>query len=635
MAEEIIGINGAKVEPSEMDYFKVEPEDIEVDVPGVDNKQVGSLEIDDSDDVILTKAIAMTEECKSNHVERLEEYEDNDRFFDGDIWKGVKQEFQSDMHVNRIMPTVRSVVGLLTDGVPVPEIEASPSDDLDVYNEDKAKARNVDNVIMKRWKEAMGQRKLTRACYYMIIYNDAFFLPYWDEEDDDVNFNVAPPHTVMIPDSATSIDNAPYIDILRYRTKNWLRDREEYEHALKKENYEKLEFEKDANEKTGWWENIKNKLSLSSADSQREYPELSNTIVVHEVWTKYARVVYSGEVLLEKEVNPYWADEARSISEGVENYFRKPQIPVIALRSMDLGEAYSRSLFEQLKSIQKGIDRRKQQIDENATLTSNSQIVYDTDLVDQETMENNVTNEPGLLIGVSGGPNSVARLSPDPLPNYVMNDLAHSEQAFNDIIGHHEISQGRAMGGRQSATEAAILKESDITPVRLLSREIDMALTSLFRWWVQMMKLYYNEEHYIENLGVEDALEPLESEEELELIGVTSEDIPSDLWVGVKQGSTMTINKDQRKMEAVQLAQGGMLDPMSLYEILEYPSPEKYAERLQAFMQGQLVADEEKNINEAVAQEGAKAAAQGGQPPAGQSDQPAQTGQAPFPPPEL
>lgn len=615
--EEVIEVGGEKVESSELDHIKVEEKRVSLDVGG-GKQEVNQLVLTDNDKVLLIKTRAMIDDCQAVHKDRIEHFDDNDKFFDGDIWKGERTGYHSDVHLNLIMPATRSQAGLLTDSQPEPMAQPPPSDNLKEYNQNNEVAKTVERCIGQRWKEIEGQNRLVRLCYYILLYEDGYAMPFWNEDDDDVDFEVLKPHQVLLPPSAENPDSASYVIIERLKSRQWIR--ENYPKQVNK-----VKFTTASVKRTSDWYAGKGE-SQSGGGSRIE-----NVAVVHEILTKEARIVKAGNVILDKEVNPYWADEYRQASESVSNFFDSPQIPLIPFNSMDLGERNSRSILNQLKPVQRAIDRRKQQIDENATLMGNGQIIYDSSRVSKKEIEEKITNEPGLLIGVPGGSETIQRDTPSGLPQYISFDLDHSKVAFDNIVGHHDISRGQKPT-RQTATEAAILKESDVTPIRLISREIDSGLSQLFRWWVHLMKLYYNQAHYIEKVGVSETME-IES--------LTQGKIPDGLRIGVKDGSTMPINKQERRQDAIQLAQMQLLDPLSLFEILEFPSPEKYAQRLQEWMGGQIEQQDESKMKEELAKGVAKGGGEGeegGMPPGAEEAMMGEEGMPPeeeIPPEEM
>ncbi len=105
----------------------------------------------------------------------------------------------------------------------------------------------------------------------------------------------------------------------------------------------------------------------------------------------------------------------------------------------------------------------------------------------------------------------------------------------------------------------------------LLVRAMDRGLDAYFKYLLQMMKVYYTEDHYASVLG-EDG--------RYDFVALNREKIEDGIKVRVKAGSTLPMDKGRLEAVALNLAKLGKISLLSLYEFLDVPNPGKHVERV-------------------------------------------------------
>src|SRR3990167_8320292 len=145
-------------------------------------------------------------------------------------------------------------------------------------------------------------------------------------------------------------------------------------------------------------------------------------------------------------------------------------------------------------------------------------------------------------------------------------------------------------------------RQQDYTRIDLITRVLNRGVSRVAMGLVQLMKMFYTETQTVKILGEEGAVE---------FVKLNSDDIEDYIEIIVKSGDNLPLDKISLRTEAVQLWQLGALDPVTLFERLEFENPAKAAERLLAWKQGQLTAETQAKIAEiaAGAQFGAQAKA--------------------------
>lgn len=576
----------------------VEAQRVSTDTPA-EMVRKADISLLDDDKEINKKIDAWLKNSQTLFDTKKKHWKDNESWFKGEQWKNEKLEFQSDTVINRIFPAVRNMVGMATDQRPAADIMAAPADVGDMVTQpptpeemqqwqqaamqaqqtgqqppqqpqgtqvsraeiNKLKADKLKQLLDQRWEDMNMQEFVGKSLYHTFIYDDAYWMPYWDFRDDDFSVELIRPEDVRIDTSGHSIAAARYVIFRPWKNKKWV-----------EENYpEKLPFIKFG---TG-----------STADDKEEDTE---RVRIDDVWTDYVRVIRIGQVVLEKMSNPLF--EFRTEEEQLQafqaagndpqgfrprkNYFKNPRKPLIMLPVCNIGEVYSESLMDQLKPVQRSMDKRKQQIDENASQMANGQWVYDVNYLSKDEAAM-LTAEPGLQIGIDGI-DHIRKTGGEEMPGYIMRDLEHSQEIFDNIMGHHDISRG-AKVMTQTATESSILSENDRVSVRSLIRNYEYSIQQLYEWWLQMISMFYTEDKYVRVLGQGGTQT---------FFTVNNTDVSDGINIKIRPGSTLPQDRASLRADVVQLSQMDMIDPLTMMETLGIPEPDKAVQRLMAWRQG-------------------------------------------------
>ena len=528
----------------------------------------------DSDEILLKKLIFKRDEAEKLLKPRFLDWEKQMKFFDGDHWAvaGVSiPTYKSDMVINKWFAAVRSLVAFETDAKPDPEVEAIIDVSDLTYELVVAGAKKVEAMLDYRWDKANVPITLTEIYYDRYNFDDGFGWYFWNAEVDDVDFEQIKPHELMRSRGSTCIEDAEYLIVQKDRNVKWFI---KYFPDLVKDN--KIKFEEM-------------KVDFSSS-SQLAKPESQNACKVYHYFEDEIWITFTEDRILEKIKNPHWEwktaqEQKEEIMEkygavplgwkAVQNHLLKPEKPIVHFKGYHLGgEFYSKSLVKQISKLVIAIDKRKCQIQDNADGMGNGQWLIDPSVPKDKV--DMITSKPGLKIRIN--PALARKEVPPPLPEYIFLDLQHSEQRLDDIIGHHEISRGVQSTKRQTRGEAMLLRETDITPVRLLMRNSEAAINKILNGWVQLMKMYYDQPHYI---GVV-------SSRLREGVGqmLKREEIPDQLSIGVKVGSSLPTSREQKRAEYQADLQRGVLDPLTYLELMNYPNPTKILQRVKNWQMG-------------------------------------------------
>jgi|GEM_PF-3324254 len=305
---------------------------------------------------------------------------------------------------------------------------------------------------------------------------------------------------------------------------------------------------------------------------------------IWETWFHYFEDGYKSGValtdiksqyVLGKIRNPNWNYEDEEGFTG--NFLDIPIPPFFPINYLNDGTSYIdlTSMVEQAAPLQRILDRRGFQIMENAEMAG-SGLVFNTQMIDKADI-GKLVGSPDERIGVKGSVrDAVARIAPPPLPSYVIEDKLDARNEIDNIFATQEVTRGERSGNKTLGQDQ-MQREQNYTRMDDIARAIERTATNYYRYLIQMMKVYYTEEHYFKAVGEDGKFDYLVMKQDAIEDGI-------DLKVGV--GSMLPVNK-QRQQEAMEsLIQQGLIDPLSVYEVLSggnLASPQKLLERFILF----------------------------------------------------
>lgn len=451
------------------------------------------------------------------------------------------------------------------------------------------KAEKLQKVLTRKYETLRIQEKLETITRKMVLFRFGVLKWVWSDVLDDMDVIEIDPRLILIPKLRVDPHDLPYkIEAQEY-------SRAEMEDYFPDADLDELVLVKSDEVDRG-----------GAGEAQRMFYR------VYEVWTKEMTAWISGNKVLSKMANPYWdfegdqKEEIRLLPNGKKrkktklifrNHLDNPADPYVFFTTFNIanGPVAPISLAEVALSIQDSINVQKRQIINSLRQMGNGQVLVDADAMSREEADN-ITNEEGLIIyGESvASQNKVRREAGVPLPSAHFANLQHSEVVFDNVMGVHSATRGAAAA--KTLGQDILSRQQDFTRIDLITRVLNRGVDRLANGLTQLMKLYYTDTHVIKILGEEGAIE---------FIKLTQDDIEDHIEIVVKSGNQLPMDQVALRTEAVQLWQLGAIDPVTLFQRLGFSNPEKAAERLVAWKQGQLSQETQAKI--AIAKEGAAA----------------------------
>ncbi|MFA6171979.1 MAG: hypothetical protein WCW77_00550 [Patescibacteria group bacterium] len=306
-----------------------------------------------------------------------------------------------------------------------------------------------------------------------------------------------------------------------------------------------------------------------------------------EWWTAEYTFWRLGSEILDKIKNPHWnyddekevTDELGGVTkEKVEgnNHFTAPAMPFIFLSVYNLGEKPFdiTSIIEQNISLQDLINKRLKQIDKNADKTNGGMAISGQYLTEEQAKKASEAVRKGGTIYLSGVDDirkAVINLQVAALPAIVYNTLTDYRGELRNIFGTRGLT---SQGISQEKTVRGKIIASGVDNERAgggISEYIEQFSDQVFNWWTQLIYVYYDEEHTGSIIGKDRARE---------YVILKNSDLNRKILVSVKEGSMIPKDSLSKRNEAIELYTGGALDPITLFDKLEFSDPKEAALKL-------------------------------------------------------
>ncbi len=419
-------------------------------------------------------------------------------------------------------------------------------------DEAKKLAEKTQKFLAFKWGDEDMEVKCEDWMRHSMIYKIGVLRFSWDLKRDDFEVKLVRPQKVLIDPDATDEDDAKFI----------------------------IEYQEDALEDL--------KKMFPKADLSQFGKEMG-TIVKYIQYSTNDLIVWKvNNLILDKRDNPFWNwDEDRKetwkkfnrnfkykgnkkLKNVLLNYFDEPKKPYIILSLKSLGKTiYSDTTdFEQGKIIQDIVNKRKRQID-RAAVKSLGREVFSGSFIDKNEAKKAESN-PNAPLWVQKGKaqDAVGYIASQPISPVIFNDLQESKIALDNVMGTHGTTRGER-GAQETATGRNILRQGDYGRIDLMMKRVDNKLVRVYEWMMQMIKVFYDESHYVKMLGKDGALEYMQ---------FSTDDIGDGQEVIVRRETTQ--DKASRVQEITQRATAGLADPLTVFETLDIPNPKEQARRL-------------------------------------------------------
>lgn len=313
--------------------------------------------------------------------------------------------------------------------------------------------------------------------------------------------------------------------------------------------------------------------------------QLGKKLPILEVWYRFFKEgkMLSGVCWIDKNFqhvfdndrNPNWVYTDKE--DSIDNFLDEPAPPFIPINWLNDGTSYfdQTTLIEQAASLQKVLDKRGFQIMENADQAGGG-LVFNTLMISKKDMAK-LVGDPNERIGVKGPVSqAITRVAPPQLPNFVIEDKIDARNEIDNIFATHDVTRGEKSKNPTLGQDQMQLN-GDLSRMDDMGRAVERQARGYYRYLFQMMKVYYTEEHYFVANG-EDG--------QFDHVVMKGDMIQNGADIRIAEGSMRPANKAGQQKIVSDLVTVGMIDPLSVYEVMaggNLPSPKKMLERYMLF----------------------------------------------------
>jgi len=267
----------------------------------------------------------------------------------------------------------------------------------------------------------------------------------------------------------------------------------------------------------------------------------------------------------------------------MQNFFDRPRKPYIFFSYQNLGTSVidDTTAVEQTIPLQRNINKRGRQISEIADNAVPKKVFNGNFITKEEARR--VSNDPGEHVWLDGSGGNLddikkafGTIVSQPPSQILFDDQQANRGQIDSKFSTHSVTRGEITAS-ESGISRQITRSGDTAIMDdIVNTMVVRVVAEMAGWAIQMMKVMYDKEHYIRSMGKDG-----------EMIALAMSQDKIDEGIAL-QAKSSTTSKEQRKVEAMDLAKTKGIDPLTLFEDLDVSNPKERAERLVAFMIGEL-----------------------------------------------
>ena len=283
------------------------------------------------------------------------------------------------------------------------------------------------------------------------------------------------------------------------------------------------------------------------------------------------------------QVNPETGEEEMSEEQYKSyyfNYFDSPRKPYIfaTIFNNENSPVGRTDMITLSAELQRSIDKRKMDIDENCEL-ANGIVKVDAEVMGKDDAQRIRWETKGIIWG-KGVVNGVQRETGQALPSMVFDDMLDSRSEIDNIMAATSAFRGEREGQETKAGRLALIQQSFLR-LNELVQVVDYVSLEMFSWGMQLAKTRYTEYHYAKWMGKEGAREVIE---------IIQDDFETGSEVTVIAGKTLPVDDEFKYEQAQNDVREGFIAPSDYLEIAKYDNAKELAKNAVLYQQNPMEA---------------------------------------------
>lgn len=262
------------------------------------------------------------------------------------------------------------------------------------------------------------------------------------------------------------------------------------------------------------------------------------------------------------------------------NYFDNPRKPYIfaTIFNNENSPIGRTDMITLSAELQRGIDKRKMDIDENAEMV-NGMLAVDSSVMPKNDAQRIRFETKGIIWG-KGVIAGVQRITGSPLPQFVHEDMLDSRSEIDNIMAASSAFRGEREGQETKAGRLALIQQSYLR-LNELVQVVDFMYHEMFSWGMQLAKTRYTEYHYAKWMGKEGAREVIE---------LIQDDFETGSEITIIAGKTLPVDNEFKFEQAQNDVEKGYISPVDYLEIAQYDNSKELSKNAVKYKINPIVA---------------------------------------------
>lgn len=445
---------------------------------------------------------------------------------------------------NQIFVAEESIVSYVTSQIAGPLVVPAGKEDIH-----KLFATDLERAIKCHGEDVVNLESLVELCVRNVLNKRIGIIHlYYDQDlEEIVSEAVDPEHVIFDKDALLGANPGFICHVIKKSTEELINDFPESKQV------------------------IMDKLGIKRKTAKK----MTEIHAVRKVWVTYydknnkpqeGVVWYFGDLVLKKMRNPNWLYAKKNL-----NLLHFPKKPYVFVNLINYGTHMidSTSPLEQAADMQKYLNRRGRQIAENAD-KANGVLVISTKSGLTKDDGQNLTGDPNQKLFVAdadgqGVQNLVMQLQAQVLPDYVMQDKMDARMQIGNIMGAPtDFTGSQADDGDPTLGEVMVKKNQASGRQDMLVRAVTRMLKDYYQYLVQMMIVWYTEEHNFTYDNGDGEFDYITLKREL-------------IHEGIRVKATKPANPDRSRIEAIalKLLDGDRISQLDAYKLLQLDNPQQ------------------------------------------------------------
>lgn len=512
--------------------------DVDLQEEGKAGEEVDVLDLPMSDDELL-KLKSSWESAWEGYYPKIKPRQENNKLFYTGLQKDATGNNETVVSSNLIFESEETFIPQAISKNPEPVVWS------DNTEEGKLASNDIKAMMQYHADVLCLRKKLGVMVRHWSVYFIGILKHGWDEKNKDITLDLRKPQNFVL-------DPEGYVDEFGNFKGYYVGEKLELTAEKLIELYPKYSAEIT--------------LSVNAA--------MGTKVIATEWWTDdYCFTSYK-DLILDKHKNQYF-NYGDSESATLRNHFANPKMPYTFLSVFSLQERPHdiTNLIEQSIPNQVRITEREAQISRNLRAGNNSIALSGISFTSETAREAAAALEDGNPVLVPDGQveQAIKRIPANNLPSAIFQAQDNDKVSLRAVFGVQGLAPSPS--DHPDTARGMILNQSHDSS-RIgggIGDALEQVADNVFNWWLQLYCVFYDEPHYGAVIGGDRAVR---------YVSIINSNLERNFVISVAPNSMTPKDEITEMNQAIELWNAKALDPITLYQKLNYSDPMESAKKL-------------------------------------------------------